>query len=608
MSRPNTPFLPLIGQEDAGQYLNHKLVPSLQKILGSVAQQSTNATQSISLIGNTSGATAITGAQLYFAGGNNVTLSGSSNSITISAAGGGAVSVDLIGHTSGFSAITANTLFLAGGNNITLSGSAGSITISGGAASFGVSSLGNTLGATGTVSNQIVFAGGNNVTLSQSTNATGATVTISAAGGGGNVSVNLAGNTAGTSTVTGASVLLAGGNNITLSGDGTQVTIVGPSTAAQTDQTLGFYVVGNTASTSTSTTLDARTLSFRGAGEASVGFSNGSVIFSAPGQSIGVSNLGNTAGNTGTQAGQVVFAGAGNITLSQATGASAAGTISISGPQTVMLSQFEPVPFYTGISTLVGLGQQSLFIAPFQLNQSASFCQLNWYAIMSGITGITAGTNSTGGKSNSFAWTESFGVYTRGTAGSTDSIFLLSSTSWSQGLFQSVSVSINGSSLRMSQTYGGAWVTKVDSAGGATYSTGTFSSSISTNTTAQTSVTQTVTGSGLFKSNPPSMAVAGWALSLTPGDYWFGRLGATGATSAGTAVTLASISRVSIAGPGFISRFGAGGAVATTQAMNGIGTYTAATGALPAAIGFTELVGGNSFIRDWFYLVNQTIS
>lgn len=50
---------------------------------------------------------------------------------------------------------------------------------------FGVSSQGNTLGTTGTVNGQLILVGGNNITLSQSTNATGATVTISNPPGGG---------------------------------------------------------------------------------------------------------------------------------------------------------------------------------------------------------------------------------------------------------------------------------------------------------------------------------------------------------------------------------------------------------------------------------------
>ena len=65
--------------------------------------------------------------------------------------------------------------------------------------------------------------------------------------------------------------------------------------------------------------------------------SNGNVTMSAsfppgvndPVSAIGVSNLGNTAGNTGSTSGQYVLAGAGGLSLSQATGATIA-TVSLS--------------------------------------------------------------------------------------------------------------------------------------------------------------------------------------------------------------------------------------------------------------------------------------
>lgn len=51
---------------------------------------------------------------------------------------------------------------------------------------------------------------------------------------------------------------------------------------AQTNQTVGLYAVSNTTGAGSSTTADARSLSFQGAGVASVGYSNGSVVISVP--------------------------------------------------------------------------------------------------------------------------------------------------------------------------------------------------------------------------------------------------------------------------------------------------------------------------------------
>lgn len=174
------------------------------------------------------------------------------------------------------------------------------------------------------------------------------------------------------------------------------------SVAAQTNQTLGGYFVGNTTGQSSSSTWDARTLSIDGAGIVSAGWSAGSIRISAtqsnqafsagaasstfqtlsfqdsnglsfsnnagairvsytrnvasnaiqavgsasgsgtntsrfaaddhvhPGVfSMGVSNLGNSAGDTRVDVGRFVLAGGANITLSQATAANALNTISI---------------------------------------------------------------------------------------------------------------------------------------------------------------------------------------------------------------------------------------------------------------------------------------
>lgn len=138
----------------------------------------------------------------------NLTLSGNSTS-------GGA----------GYALISSGVMTLAGGPNITLSQDGNAVSVSaaaGGGAGFsaGVSTGGNTAGSTGVSGTRLVLVGTNNVTLSQSTDANGATVSFSGAGGGagqfsGGVS-NL-GNTSGSTALTGTQMVLAGGNNITLS-------------------------------------------------------------------------------------------------------------------------------------------------------------------------------------------------------------------------------------------------------------------------------------------------------------------------------------------------------------------------------------------------------
>lgn len=318
----------------------------------------------VSTIGNTSGATKTVSNQIVFAGGNNITLSQATD------AGGATVTVSgpslaaylttamqsgagsqFIYTTAGLNltnvsaTLASNSLSLSVGNYITTArasndavglvtaktnvtwtvnsngisldagGYAGigtsatnaSITLNsnglaisvdppGAGAGFtgGVSTLGNTLGDTGTVSNRIVFAGGNNITLSQSTAAAGATITISS-----------------------------------------------PNTVAQTNQTVGLYGLGNTTQNS-STTLDARTLSFNGLGGMTVGYSNGSIQFSAP-QTVAQSNqnlslyaLNQTTQNSSTvlNANAMSIAGHGIVTVGYSN-----GSIQISATEVAQTNQ-----------------------------------------------------------------------------------------------------------------------------------------------------------------------------------------------------------------------------------------------------------------------------
>lgn len=90
---------------------------------------------------------------------------------------------------------------------------------------------------------------------------------------------------------------------------------------SQTAQTVGLYAVSNTTGQSSSSTVDARSLSFQGAGVASVGYSNGSVVVSVPAGGGGGDGY-NQAGFTNSTANStmsLVWAGnsngSGNVTM-----------------------------------------------------------------------------------------------------------------------------------------------------------------------------------------------------------------------------------------------------------------------------------------------------
>lgn len=109
----------------------------------------------------------------------------------------------------------------------------------------------------------------------------------------------------GSYTIPGATVF-SNSNNVSFGLNGSTVTAT--ATFAQSVDTLGLYALGNTTQNS-STTLDARTLSFNALGAMSWGYSNGSIQVSAPQTSslVGTSGISiSTAGSTIT-VGQVLI-------------------------------------------------------------------------------------------------------------------------------------------------------------------------------------------------------------------------------------------------------------------------------------------------------------
>ncbi len=85
---------------------------------------------------------------------------------------------------------------------------------------------------------------------------------------------------AGANSIGNGTVVFSNSNNVSFGLNGSTVTAT-ITVPAQTNQTVGLYALGNTTQNS-STTLDARTLSFNGLGAATVGYSNGSIQVSVP--------------------------------------------------------------------------------------------------------------------------------------------------------------------------------------------------------------------------------------------------------------------------------------------------------------------------------------
>lgn len=284
-----------------------------------------------------------TSGTLVFSNSNGVTfgMSGSSQ-VTASVAAQTNQTLGIFGssQTTGQSSsgtVDARSLSFVGAGIISVGLSGGSVLISGPNTtgltllSVGMSTGGNTVGTTGLASNQLVLAGGSNITLSGSTNAGSMTISVigGAGGGGGGVGIS-----AGTQSVSTGTVVFSNSNGVSFGLSASS--LLTASVAAQTNQTLGIYASSQTTGQSSSSSFDARSISFVGQGVISVGLSGGSVLISAPGTtgltllSVGMSTGGNTVGTTGIASNQLVLAGGSNITLSGSTNAGSM-TISVIG-------------------------------------------------------------------------------------------------------------------------------------------------------------------------------------------------------------------------------------------------------------------------------------
>lgn len=445
---------------------NITLSQNASTITISAANQSVQTQNSIQVNGSSG--------SIVFTAGNNITLSQNASTITVSAANQSVqsqnlVDISLSGNTAGvLTLISSGTAILAGGNNVTISQNGQSITISAFNQTVQTQNLVSVNGSTGNIS----FVAGPNISLSQNAS----TITISASNQSvqtqNNVDVSLSGNTAGVLTlVSSGTVIFAGGNNITLSQNGQSITISGPNAGGaqtgisglqvsnttytsgtvtfqnangisfgssgangisasytvpvQTVQTVGVYASSQTVGQSSSSTFDARSITFAGQGIISVGESGGSILLSATtlqtNQSIGIYGSSQTYGQSSSstvdarslsvvgQGAISVGMSAGSLMLSVAPGAQSNQTIGVyASSQTVGQSSSSTIDArsFTHVGqgiVSVGLSGGSLLISAStsQSVQTQNVIDLSLsgntagaLALISSGTGILAGGNN----------------------------------------------------------------------------------------------------------------------------------------------------------------------------------------------------------------------
>jgi hypothetical protein len=516
-------------------------------------------------------ATSATVGRLAFTAANGITmtLSTSNNgnhtvfaSYTVPTVSGHGLGVSNTGNTAGNTGTqSTGTVVFAGSGAITASQSTGAgistIWYSVAAQSnqsaikgFGASNTGNTAGNTG-ISTGIdwVIAGTNNITVSESTVGGGPnTIWLSAPSPGAGVAAGISntGNTAGnTGTVSSGTLVFAASGGITAS----ESTAAGQSTlwfsvaapVAQTNQTVGLYALGNTTQNS-STTLDARTLSFNGLGAATWGYSNGSIQVSVPATSslVGTSGLSiSTAGST----------------------------ISVYPKP---LSAWDPYPILTGTGT------SSHAPASFWFSKM----NLGWPVVVSYANVLKSLNVSAPGMSsqnssatNRFSYSHGLTLFTRQDfAGNSSNMSQWTTASF--GMTGTLSQSSSSASVALS------WVT--NSTGGTTSFSTTSGSNLWTNF---------FTGMQMFR--------IPLVTTLTPGEYFIGQAHSSTTATVGSNFTLLSVSNLHIAPQSntFATITSSGSLAASSPDGLGIGVASAVTTNNTMAI---SVISAGT--QNWWYM------
>lgn len=341
--------------------------------------------------------------------------------------------------------------------------------------------------------------------------------------------------------ISGSMTLNSNGLNLSLSGAGGGTTNqTGPNIAAGTQ------------------TATSGTVVFSNSNGVSFGMSDSSIVTASFDPiNIGVSNLGNTLGTTGTvdgRQGQYIFVGGNGVTLSQSTNGASSGTVTISAQTQATVSSFAPPWAYSGMATNSSLGQSTLYFMPVDIPDYLYASRINFYVSISGA--LSAG-NSTGTCSAGIG----YGIYT------------LNSDSLSR--LTSYSAQIHSMSMTSNTAFN------------ATHYFGL--SNATSHSTQQTGLSAT-NASTYLATNMNGQRVIALPVNstLTPGRYW---VGMSVQTVAGNAMTNnLSVMITSVGVQPDIRYMGVASAATNASVfrmMQGLGSYSAQSAAWPNSIAYT---------------------
>lgn len=346
--------------------------------------------QVMTISGNTVGASTLSGTNVVYQGGNNVTLSVNqgANAATV-VVSGPSLAPYLTTARASNDAVGLNTALTANGVSWTVNSSGLSLNVPAFLTTAAQSNHSHNFATTTTNGSQIVVG---------TTNSAGATIGVPPF--------------ITTFTQPGATVF-SNSNNVSFGLNGSTVTAT--ATFAQSNQTANLYANGNTTQLSSTAGVDVRSLSFEGAGIASVGVSNGRVLVSVPsgggaGDGYNIvqmrTDAGNTAGATfSTLSGTMYLQGGNNVTLSQTS-----NTIVISGAAggaAGTVGGWEPFPPIGGGVAFSTLGQNSIYVQRLHPQENISFNNIE--------RRLSGSTTQTSNATHTCAHTINYGLYALGT-------------------------------------------------------------------------------------------------------------------------------------------------------------------------------------------------
>ena len=400
---------------------------------------------------------------------------------------------------------------------------------------------------------------------------------------------------------------------------GSAITASHNAITSQSNQQISGYAVSNTTQSS-SGTLNAANLSFAGAGIASVGVSNGSVVISVPSGggagdgvvSLGMSTEGNTAGTTGTvSSGRMIFVGSGPISLSQSQNGQS-GTLSILGPATSSLSATGFLSISTNGSTIsIGAGPLS-FYATGNTTQSSSGTIDGRSITIQGTGGASVGVSNGsivisgaaagggGGITRNGYQPHLYGAEMVAGAHGAGTLFIQPMPEVPDFQHDRIVMPLQISNATNSS---GSWTLSV-SVGIYTKNASTLSLVNSTSTSFNATASGTVGSYSLF--GGIRHLTIPWTSTRTAGDYWIGIWSRT--TSGGVAGMTLNQMLASQPNSSYSGILGEA-SNATDQFLLGQGRYSATTTGFPGSVGFTQIQGNSSILQrvPIYYFTSGTV-